>query len=179
MMALSQGKGNQTDKAPRQGQRPQADRGPLTCFKCGGIGHKAAECRANNVPTPAQHYARANYMESSYEEPTYEVPASCNAPMYHFGGRYADTAEPEMYATGNRVPLQRTPRNIVAFTPDQIRARAQGARDSRPPAGRTNAPRPEEAGPSRRPFPMPRAPAVMPSTSRARRTSDVDLVGQL
>ena len=80
MMALSQGKGNQTDKAPRQGQRPQADRGPLTCFKCGGIGHKAAECRANNVPTPAQHYARANYMESSYEEPTYEVPASCNAP---------------------------------------------------------------------------------------------------
>ena len=77
----------QGDRANRQGQRPPNQRGPpITCYKCGNVGHKAIDCPNQGAqgPARAQHYARTNYIESSYKEPEYEVPTSCKVPMYNF-----------------------------------------------------------------------------------------------
>ncbi len=167
----------QGDRPNRQGQRAPNDRGPpITCYKCGIVGHKAADCPNQGAqgPTRAQHFARTNHVESSYEEPEYEVPTNCKVPIYNFSsssGRVPTRQEQGAYATGAR-PMQRTPRNRAPFSPDQMRARARELQDARGNANR--GPQGEEQGPSRRPFQLPRPPAP-----RTRRTSDLDIVAQL
>ena len=67
-----------------------------------------------------------------------------------------------------------TPRNRAPFTPEQMRERQRELQDAR--ARRDG--EPQAPGPSRRPSPTPRPPA-MPSVPRVRRTSDLDIFGQL
>ena len=172
--------------------KPQADRGnrsarppikrgqPITCYKCGEVGHKAMDYpnQASRGPQGrAQHFARANYIEANYEEPDYEVPSSCKVPLYNFSssssGRVPTWQGQRVYATGGR-PMQRTLRNRAPFSPEQMRDRAKEMQDAR-----GNANRQEEPGPSSsRPFPLPSPPA-MPGPFRARRTGDLDIVAQL
>ena len=163
----------QGDRANRQGQRAHNDRGPpITCFKCGSVGHKAADCPNLGAegPARAQHFARTNYIESRDEAPEYKVPTSCKVPIYNF----SNISRRGEYATGAQ-PMQRTPRNRAPFSPEQMRARARELQDARGGANRGQ--QGEERGPSRRPFQLPRPPAR--PTPISRRTSDLDIVAQL
>ena len=98
----------QGDRPNGQGQRAPNDRGlPITCYKCGNVGHKAADCHNQGAqgPARAQHFARTNYEESSYEEPEYEFPTSCKVPIYNFSsssGHVPTRQEQSAYATGAR-----------------------------------------------------------------------------
>ena len=98
---------------------------PPVCWKCKQPGHKAYDC-PNDKPVS---YAQMNLLET----------VQCNHVERELStdDRTPSTREAQIYAAAEARtrPLQRTPRNRVAFTPEGI----QAARDARANRGNTAA----------------------------------------
>lgn len=174
----------QTKSAPavreaRPQRRPeQGNRLPMTCFKCGQPGHKAVDCTAAipaDTAVRAQHYAGMNLFQVQEGAPGEEGMFEYDGSAYVVNEQSAAPLATVFAAEGRTAPMQRTPRNRTPFTREQIQARTRNAQGSAPnPAG---PPRPP-AGPPRRAAEAARAPISSPQL-RGRRTSDLDIVGQL
>ena len=167
--------GDRDVRAPRRAE--PIDRPALTCFKCGNVGHKAVDCPGTASAPKVQNYAGFNFFQVQGEQEEEDDLPAYDGSAHVVNEQNATMQQPVLYATdGRATPMQRTPRNRTAFTPEQIRARvrgSQGAANSHAGAPRTDAPRPPP-----RPADARRATAGAP-LPRNRQTSDLDIVGQL
>ena len=78
------------------------DRPPLTCYKCGNPGHKAADCPSIAAAAPRANFARLNLFQRQ-EEPEEDLP------FYDGSAHVLNTYFPRVYANESRnAPMQRT-----------------------------------------------------------------------
>ena len=165
--------GDRDVRPPRRAE--QGDRPALTCFKCGNVGHKAVDCPTTAGAPRVQNHAGFNLFQVQGEEEEEDLPAYDGSD--YVVAQSTATQQPALYATdGRATPMQRTPRNRTAFTPEQIRARVRGSQGADNPAA--GPPRPNVPGPPPRSADTGRAAAGTPFP-RSRQTGDLDIVGQL